>query len=554
MLSKLSVKKDITTRAFFIAAVIFVAVKLVLASQQMVYINPDGAPIDDTLMFNAAVSITNGEWLGGYNWLTLSKYPFFPIYLALQSTLHIPYLLGNQLLQLASCAFAVYAFAPVIKNKILRLALFAALLYNPAVNSAAVQLRVYRDSISAQLALLFFAGFVGFALRYKQSAVHTLPFLVIGGIGLAASYLNREDGVWLLPFAICATITVCIYLIIEKNYAKCALQIIPYAILCAAILAVCAMNSVYYGRFIISDYTSAEFKDACGALMRVSAETESVEKTPVTLAARRVIAENIPEFADVEARLESIDQINGMGDAETLEYAAGGFFWALRQSVYESGYADTALEAEQYYKNLAEKINALCDSGVIAGGKRQSGTMMPFKASYIAPVAGEALSNMLRALTFDEAQPYYADDLSIATPDILAQYQAFLRSDINYSAVPNTSTPYYTPAQHAAYAVMRVIKYVLIIFMCVGFIVAFIWQIKAVHSMIKRKNTDDLLLWIIELGLLLCALLRCGIIAYMFVTSFNEGVPHIMYLSAVHPILLLFAAVGTAKMAQAHER
>ena len=56
------------------AAVVF---RLFVAYKQMMFIYPGYAPIDDDLYFKWAQSISAGQWLGDYNYLTLSKYPFF---------------------------------------------------------------------------------------------------------------------------------------------------------------------------------------------------------------------------------------------------------------------------------------------------------------------------------------------------------------------------------------------------------------------------------------------------------------------------------------------
>ena len=77
------------------------ALRLVLAGQQLAYVWVGGAPLDDELMFRAANSISAGQWLGGYDYLTLSKAMFFPVWLALLHALHLPYLVGGAALAMA---------------------------------------------------------------------------------------------------------------------------------------------------------------------------------------------------------------------------------------------------------------------------------------------------------------------------------------------------------------------------------------------------------------------------------------------------------------------
>ena len=71
---------------------------------------------DDALMQNQANSILQGKWLGEYNSLTLVKGSITPKFIAILNKLHIPFLIGQELLYDVSCLF-VYTFSKTIKNK-----------------------------------------------------------------------------------------------------------------------------------------------------------------------------------------------------------------------------------------------------------------------------------------------------------------------------------------------------------------------------------------------------------------------------------------------------
>ena len=51
---------------------------------------------------------------------------------------------------------------------------------------------------------------------------------------------------------------------------------------------------------------------------------------------------------------------------------------------------------------------------------------------------------------------------------------------------------------------------------------------------------------IIMLGLVGMALLRCAMIAFVEVASFNIGT-YVMYLSTVHPLIILYCFIGFVK-------
>ncbi|MBQ7902705.1 MAG: hypothetical protein IJ362_03140, partial [Oscillospiraceae bacterium] len=159
---------DIKKRVAVTVALLAVMLKLVLAYGQYATIYPPLAPIDDHLMFTAAQSIVNGNWLGEYSWLALSKHAFFAVWLAFLHTVKVPYLVGNMALWALAAAAATMAVRPVVNKNWQKLFLFLGLLYNPAA-SAQYATRVYRDAIFPALCLVFFAGIAGVGLRYKDS-------------------------------------------------------------------------------------------------------------------------------------------------------------------------------------------------------------------------------------------------------------------------------------------------------------------------------------------------------------------------------------------------
>ena len=132
-----ALQQDMSRRTFWVLVVLVVLVKLVMTRFQMVYVWVGGAPLDDELMFGAAQSITAGQWLGAYDWLTLSKHMFFAVWLALCSLLHLPYLGSGQLLTCGAALACAFAFAPVLRRWKSRFAVFALLAFSPAATACA---------------------------------------------------------------------------------------------------------------------------------------------------------------------------------------------------------------------------------------------------------------------------------------------------------------------------------------------------------------------------------------------------------------------------------
>ena len=115
MKDKKRLKQDklppLSMAGYALAVLAVFAVKAALAGQQRFYTWIDGAPLDDELYFHAAQSITAGNWLGEYNYLTLSKHPLFALWLAALQKLGLPYLIAGQLLWTAAAlAMALAGF------------------------------------------------------------------------------------------------------------------------------------------------------------------------------------------------------------------------------------------------------------------------------------------------------------------------------------------------------------------------------------------------------------------------------------------------------------
>lgn len=169
-------KNKITTT---IIIILLILLKIYLISVQPIKYIPENK-YDDALMLKQANSILQGKWLGEYNSLTLVKGPITPIFIAILNKLHIPFLIGQELLYDVSCLFVIYTFSKTIKNKKILYIIFAILLFNPVTFSTEI-CRVYRDGIYTSLTMLL----IGFSYSI---------FLITGELeSLKQSLFEKDD-------------------------------------------------------------------------------------------------------------------------------------------------------------------------------------------------------------------------------------------------------------------------------------------------------------------------------------------------------------------------
>lgn len=541
-------QKDISLRTFWLLTACVVLAKAALGYFQCTYVWVGGAPLDDELMWRAANSITAGEWLGGYDCLTLSKQMFFAVWLALCNKLGVPYLVAGQLLLCGAALAMAWAFAPVLRQNKFRFLLFAALALSPA-GAASFTLRVYRDNIFPSLCILFFAGLIGCALRYKGGLRHYWPWLTLAGVGLGLAKITREDGIWLLPFALAATVITVGHILREKGLDKkllrCAAQALPYGLLACAVLVVSAVNYKHYGVFATSDFSEGSFAAAYGAMTRIEHENEQ-NLVPVPTDVREKLYAAVPQLAPLRYWLEEDEALqNSYRNPEQDDYLAGSFYWALRQAAQQEGVYATAAGAEAYWQSVADAINAAVDSGVLtaAVGERSSTTPI-IKGYHVLPTIRETLYSFGYCATFRDCLCYYPDQLSLITVEDAAIWQAYLGNDANYAAQPYTDIPSYSGLQRLVYTAFNCLIPLYAVLVPVLLAWAVVRLVRGGLAMLKARSADGLLLWLILLGLLGMALLRCAMIAFMEVAAFNIGT-YVMYLSTVHPLLITFAVAGT---------
>ncbi len=582
-----ALQKDMSRRAFWALVGLAVLAKLVLVHFQCIYTWIDGAPLDDELMFKAAQSITAGRWLGPYNWLTLSKHMFFPVWLSMAHALRVPYLLAGQLLLCAAALAAALAFAPVLSRYKSRFLLFALLAYNPAA-TAGFTLRVYRDNIFPAECLLFFAGLIGYALRYVRPLKQGLPWLGLCGLGLALAWLTREDGVWLLPFLLAGCAALLFAVLRQKGLAhkarRCAALTLPAVVLALAVNLFCAVNYAWYGVYTVSDFSSGSFAEAFGAMTRVEHQNWH-PLVGVPRDVREKLYQTVEELAPFRYWLEEYPPMrNGYLNKALGDYQTGSFYWVLRRTAQEEGVYKDAPTAQAFWQRVADKINALCDAGVLPAERgRRSTTTPPIRAGYLPDVLAEGARGLWYTMTFQDCEASLSE-ITIGQPQDVAVWEEYLGSRANLAAIAGTADPYYSPLQELAFRILHWVRCLYALALPPALLAAVWVQMRLGWGLVRRgkqggaaqtnsakaQNAAPLqtaalaqdtaqnkaapqegaqetalswLLWLILAGVLGMVLLRCLMIAFVEVASFNIGT-YVMYLSTVHPLLILFAAAG----------
>ncbi|MBS0630710.1 MAG: hypothetical protein JSS11_02270 [Verrucomicrobia bacterium] len=399
------------SRWWLLVGLALVACKLWLAASQTVYA-VGSAGHDDRLFLLLAKSLLRGEWLGPYNHFTLIKGPMYPLWIAGVFLTGIPLIPAQHLLYAAACAVFVLGLRPLLPRPWLAFLLFAVLLFNPLTCEAFVHGRILRQNIYHSLMLGTVGGLAALALRRTRPLRELIPWAVLAGSSLAAFWLTREEGVWLVPLL--ALLWGWMLCRIWRERApdfrrRAALMLSPLALWAAALLIICSLNQYYYGVFATVEFKARPFMDAYGALARVQPQPWR-PYVPVTRETRERIYAVSPAFAELRPYLDGPasegwylpgETFRGIPRAEH-EIVGGWFMWALRDAVAAAGHAHSGAEAMAFYQRLADEVNAACDSGRLAAGPRRSGFFPVWNRAYNGPLYDSTARLAYLLLTLDQ--------------------------------------------------------------------------------------------------------------------------------------------------------
>lgn len=371
-----------------------------------------GSHHDDLWFLQKARSILDGQWMGGYDHLTLIKGPVYPLWIALTASIGVPLLFAQQLLYAAACVAARGAVAPAMPSAAARAAMFVVLLFNPMTFADDVATRATREFLYLTLAVLVFAGVAGAVLRVGGERRHGVPWAILAGVALAAFWHTREEGVWLLPLLGFAALA----LLVRIRDRRRALLIlaIPLTIFASTHIAIRTVNGVTYGIDEIVEFQDESFLRAYGSLTAVR-QMPTRPRIPVPKEVRERVYAVSPSFAelrpflegDLGARWARVSDEQGKG-----EIAGAWFMWALREAVADAGYYKRGGAAvRQYYDRVSGEIDAARRAGRLDAREPRASLMPPLLKGQRRAALETWLHALWRTVSFDAfaATPRYSN-------------------------------------------------------------------------------------------------------------------------------------------------
>lgn len=334
---------------------------------------------DDALFINQAKSILNGNWMGRFSSLALPKGPGFPLFLAASHITGLPISITFALFHVL-CAWIITTIsANFIKQRYALLGLFALTVWNPIFLQSGTR-RILREAIYSGQSLLVVFLTIAVLFPYRRVSVHDRLALT-AGLVFGWFLITREEGIWLTP-ALLLIFTLSVFMA-DTNVARrrvVVASILMLATTSSVQVGIRLMNLVKYGTFAVTDFQDNNFNRAVLALQRLG------DRRPylyVTRSAMTIAYGVSPTFQRLRPYLDGPAGtqwgLHGCGWLPSTcgEIAAGWLPWALRDGAASIGVYKTPGSAAEFFKSVADEIEAACAAGRAPCVSPLSGRLSP---------------------------------------------------------------------------------------------------------------------------------------------------------------------------------
>lgn len=369
-------------QTFLWFALLLTALRLWSLSGMPIYALPF-APHDDAMMVHIAHNIGSGG--PAYDELTLVKGWAFPAMLAVLHKLGIPYI---AFMALANAAVSLMA-ALALGDRGMRpmhYALFAALLFNPAMSSMEALMRVYRNGLSALTAFAVMISMIAIYRRRYARKRTWIAWAAIASAALPVFWNTREDSIWLALFiAGVVLVTAASAVLCGRRRRACALlaaMLLPVASLGAAQKAIGLHMQKQYGLPVVNELSQGEFPRA----MRAIYALDTGEPDPLCVAATRakirLLYAHSPALAQIRPQLEAaLDEwsqyVRYEENIAAGEVENGWLFWVLREAAAKAGKFESLPVSQAYWKAVADELDAAYASGALTSRPTMPSALMP---------------------------------------------------------------------------------------------------------------------------------------------------------------------------------
>ena len=510
-----------------------------------------GLGVDDALMIDITKHLSNGQWVGNYGDVIISKGLTFPFLLLASYNLGIDYITMMTVIYSLACLVLILVLSKRIKNKFMLFLIYVITLFVPIMYSYQVMQRIYRNALIPSFAILIISGYMYLLFSRNEEKSFWKRFLasLLTGFVLALFWYTREDSIWMIPYIAFMSLSILIATIVKnKKISKellinILLLIIPIIMIFGYRHIICTQNEKHFGVYTV--YNNESYNKAMKSLKKVK-KYDYYDNIDYTVAKLKKVSE-VSCLDEIYGTLEGLVYGYSLFDSspEEGEVANGWFPWALKSALNQHGYYSTAQNINNFFDELHYDIEA-----ALADGRLEYEDVKPDLKTQITKVFKAAYLTFKAVLKYEDI--YFRVEPSEYKQQDKEAYLNFYKYTGNHFFVQNveskeevnlTNNPdnYKEIVNKKAdiiekliniYKVLNLITFVLAIVLYIIFsIIVFVGLFK--------KNLSRFEMWAVISGVLGAMLTLIMGIAYE--TAFNAYVITAMYLSAVYSLMLIFS-------------
>lgn len=296
-----------------------------------------------------------------YDAFTLVRQPGYPAFIFFSYLLGIPLRFSQEIIYLAAGFFLAWSCRKYYFNK--SITFIFSILYIFAPFSFHWNRQTLADVLYLPLTAWIVACLIHISNSKTDRALITWSLGL--GLGLAWFWNTRLEGIWIFPsIAFIYSIKVFKYCFSQRKFALRTSAIVFGSIALPVILVTSGIswiNYTNYGIFDTNDLKSPGFEEAYSSLEKVTSKTWQ-PMVEISRSMRERVYAISPSFRQLKPYIESDNHWRKSSCESGIcdDYAAGLFYWVLRESVTQAGYYQSAPQTEAFYHQITREVDIAC--------------------------------------------------------------------------------------------------------------------------------------------------------------------------------------------------
>jgi hypothetical protein len=356
------------------------------------------SPLDQQRYLEMALALTRGQWLGGYDHLTLIREPGFSGWVALVHHLGPPLRLATEVLLLSAAGLFCTALLRAGASPLAAAACYAVLALEPhslVVNRDAMPAGFYLPVLLCALAGLIWCA-------RAASSRRMLAHAAWAGLALGVLWATRpEKPLLLVPLGAVAVFELAAAPRRggSRRSAFRRAAVVAGVPLCGiAVVAggIAAINHHRYGVFATTGVTGPGYLAANRALISIE-QTLPRRFVPVPAETRERAYRVSAGLRELRPALEGASWARAVTcriDRVCDDVGAGYLRWLLRDAAAAAGHMGSPAEAEAFFQAIADDLDAACASGELRCRRSFASFLHPYPETYL-PHLGRSFRQVL---------------------------------------------------------------------------------------------------------------------------------------------------------------